>query len=204
MDIRKKCISVVMNSILFVVLITCLGCSPVPFPYLRRVPAGIKQICVKDAESNSAIENAKVEILYSKIEQSCMPYKPFLYSDTFVSQHNPFLPPNIEVREKYNKKINVKNISPGRFSVDSKNELASVQPLWVPALPHTIFNDYEVFIIVDAEGYYPLRLWYYSLEIPCEKIVVDDKGWIELKNGSLLVMLKHKEKFLGNENLNDK
>ncbi len=186
-------------TLVFKVNIFCLtlasfvGCSPVPFPYLRKVPVGINQVYVKDARNDTFIENSQIEILYKKFEQSEAPFQPLLYSDTFTDTNSIFLPSDVDVLETYRKDINVQKTSSGKFKVNSKIKFASVQPLWAPALSHTIFNDYGVLITVKAEGYFPLRLWYYSLKKPYKKMSFDDKGWIELrKSGILFVTLNHK------------
>ncbi len=191
---QDKIVSVFKISLFCVVTILLVGCSPIPFPYLRRVPVGINQVYVKDARNDTFIENPQLEILYKKFEQTEGPFLPFLFSNIITIKNSHFLPSNVEAFETYRKDINVKKTSSGKFKVDHKIKFASVQPLWAPALSHTIFNDYGVLISIEAKGYYPLKLWYYSLKKPYEKMSVDDEGWIELKKGGILfVMLNRKE-----------
>jgi hypothetical protein len=80
-----------------------------------------------------------------------------------------------------------------KFKVRRKLGIGSVQPLWMPALSHTFYNDYAVCISANAPGYHPLSLWYYSVNMPKDELCTPEGATAIIKHGLLEMKLKRQK-----------
>jgi len=164
---------------LFVLHMT--GCSPVPIPYLRRVPEGISRISVCDVESGRRISDPNICISYHRLMTECiMPWP-----EVFTNEPNDSYGIWTE-RPENERRINVKRNKRNDFDVIGRIELVSFQPLWMPALPHTFFSDYAVYVEATAEGYWPLTLRYYCVNPLKGELQTNEEAVAILKRGGVL------------------
>jgi hypothetical protein len=168
-------------------LLSVIGCTFVPIPYLRRVPQGISRISVSDIESGQTISDTNVRISYYRLKtRSAMP-QPEVFA---IQPIESFVWLNRSEKER---SITVKRSKREDFNVIGKIELVSFQPHFGPAMPGTFFSDYAVCVETTAEGYKPLTLSYFCVNPPKGELKTKEGATAILKRDGILEMKLRKK-----------
>jgi len=152
------------------------------------VPKGINRIVIRDADTSEQLIDADVTIRYERLDQACSHFLP----QAFVYEPNDLLR-TFPHHLTYPRAIEVTTNKHGEFKIRRKLGIASVQPLWMPALSHTFYSDYAVWISANATGYHPLNLWYYSVNMPKTELRTQEGAAAKIKRGLLELKLKRQK-----------